>query len=263
MLPSHYQNKKHKIEGALCPRLSRGSSQTHLPLNPGAWNLVGAKPPGHTACAQGGRENEHIQHPGQDCDSKPTSTTEDARLCVWTATSNLRPHGPVYLTAQQPSVCRKQRSDCSDQTLLWWAGGARAAAGEFQPHSCLEAGAPTAAQAASNYSNPSASASWAPGYRCASTPSCPLSSCVLHVPTGLYVSSLKVCVQLFSPGSSLTLGLSRSRVHSGYWSCFMCIDVGESFPILELTSSDFPVPFEAGIVGFWWHPLLLSGCFLD
>lgn len=54
---------------------------------------------------------------------------------------------------------------------------------------------------------------------------------------------------LFFPRSSPTLPL-LIQVPSVFWVLvlFHVHDMGEAFPILELTSSDFPDPFEAGTV---------------
>lgn len=50
-----------------------------------------------------------------------------------------------------------------------------------------------------------------------------------------------LCSSSSSAVPRLSLGLSRSQVHSGYGSYFTLV-VCESFPILEQSSSDFPTP---------------------
>lgn len=188
-------------------------------MNLRAQTLVGAKTPGHTACTQGEKENEHtegshIQHPGQDCDPKPTSNTLPS---------------PLSLTAQQPSLCRKQSCD-------WWGAGQGLPVRAYSAKTLVPAHSPMSHVAwrqrfplqlkqALNDSNPPASASWVPGYRCVPIPSYPLFIYVLHV------SSLKVSVRSsFHAVPRLFLWLSRSQVRSGYWSCFMCMTWEKLFP---------------------------------
>lgn len=241
-----------------CPlsvwRIQSGSSTSE----PEGLELGGNKDP-RPHCLSTGRERKHTN-------TKITHTTPGRRLTL----NGLLPQRMLGFVYGQPLPTLGHTAWCTllpkshpspegkGVTVLTMVGGrgkssylAKTSVPAPQPFIlCFEeAGAPAAAQASLKLQQPSCLSLLGAGLQvCAHTQLLCVFIIVraffnvFHVLTSFCVSSLEVCLQLFyQRSSSPLLGYPRSQVHSGYGSYFTLV-VCESFPILELSSLDFPTP---------------------